>query len=85
MWPRRRREEGKKGKKSKDGKEGGEAGAGGSRKRLAKAHTRDSLQALSKLGELVDGRYRIVSQPPVVVPFRDLAIAEGMTPRCDPG
>jgi uncharacterized protein (DUF2252 family) len=27
-----------------------------------KAHTRDSLQALSKLGEVVDGRYRIVSQ-----------------------
>ena len=37
----------------------------------AKAHTRDSLQALSKLGELVDGRYRIVSQPPVVVPARE--------------
>src|SRR6266516_4625202 len=33
-------------------------------KTAAKAHTRDSLQALSKLGELVDGRYRIVSQPP---------------------
>jgi hypothetical protein len=28
------------------------------------ARTRDSLQALSKLGELVDGQYRIVSQPP---------------------
>ena len=37
-------------------------------KTAKKAHTRDSLQALSKLGELVDGRYRIVSQPPVVVP-----------------
>ena len=34
----------------------------------AKARTRDSLQALSKLGELVDGRYRIVSEPPVIVP-----------------
>ena len=33
-----------------------------------KAHTRDSLQALSKLAEHVDGEYRIVSQPPVVVP-----------------
>src|SRR4029453_4458086 len=33
---------------------------------LAKARPRDSLQALSKLGELVDGRYRIVSQPPIV-------------------
>ena len=39
----------------------------------AKAHTRDSLQALSKLGELDDGRYRIVNQPPVVIPVRDLA------------
>jgi uncharacterized protein (DUF2252 family) len=39
----------------------------------AKARTRDSLQALSKLTEVVDGRYRIVSQPPVVIPLRDLA------------
>jgi uncharacterized protein (DUF2252 family) len=45
------------------------------RKAARKAHTRDSMQALSKLGELVDGRYRIVSQPPIVVPLRDL---EGM-------
>ena len=43
----------------------------------AKAHTRDSLQALSKLGELADGRYRIVSQPPVVVPARDLEAIYG--------
>jgi uncharacterized protein (DUF2252 family) len=39
----------------------------------AKAHARDSLQALSKLGERKGGRYRIVSQPPVVIPVRDLA------------
>jgi uncharacterized protein (DUF2252 family) len=39
----------------------------------AKARTRDSLQALSKLTEVVDGRYRIVSQPPVVIPLRDFA------------
>jgi uncharacterized protein (DUF2252 family) len=45
-----------------------------------KAHTRDSLQALSKLGELVDGRYRIVSQPPIVVPARDLAATYGLDP-----
>jgi uncharacterized protein (DUF2252 family) len=38
-----------------------------------KARTRDSLQALSKLGEVADGRYRIVSQPPIVVPVRHLA------------
>ena len=49
-------------------------------KTLAKAHTRDSLQALSKLCEQVDGRYQIVSQPPIVVPARDLAAAYGLSP-----
>ena len=42
-------------------------------KNIQKAHTRDSLQALSKLGEVVGGHYRIVSQPPIVVPARELA------------
>jgi uncharacterized protein (DUF2252 family) len=64
--------------KSKTGKESDELSANerlfkNAQKTLRKAHTRDSLQALSKLGELVDGRYRIVSQPPVVVPIRDWA------------
>ena len=49
-------------------------------KTAAKAHTRDSLQALSKLGELVNGTYRIVSQPPIVVPSRDLAATYGLSP-----
>ena len=49
------------------------------RSRRRKAHTRDSLQALSKLAELVDGRYRIVSQPPVVIPLRDLAPRIGLS------
>jgi uncharacterized protein (DUF2252 family) len=49
-------------------------------KTTAKAHTRDSLQALSKLGELVDGKYRIVSQPPLIVPSRDLAATFGLSP-----
>jgi uncharacterized protein (DUF2252 family) len=49
-------------------------------KNLAKAHTRDSVQALSKLAELVDGQYRIVSQPPVIVPGRDLAATFGLSP-----
>jgi uncharacterized protein (DUF2252 family) len=49
-------------------------------KTLAKAHTRDSLQALSKLCEQVGGQYRIVSQPPVVVPARDLAATYGLSP-----
>ena len=47
-------------------------------KTAEKAHTRDSLQALSKLGELIDGTYRIVSQPPVVVPFRDWTATYGL-------
>jgi hypothetical protein len=49
-------------------------------KALTKAHTRDSLQALSKLAELVNGHYRIVSQPPVIVPVRDIAATYGMSP-----
>jgi uncharacterized protein (DUF2252 family) len=49
-------------------------------KALAKAHTRDSLQALSKLGEVVDGKYRIVSQPPIVVPARELEASYGLSP-----
>jgi len=51
----------------------------GARKSAAKAHTRDSLHALSKLGELVDGRYRIVSQPPIVVPARELEATYGVS------
>jgi uncharacterized protein (DUF2252 family) len=50
-------------------------------KTLAKAHTRDSLQALSKLCEQVNGKYRIVSQPPIVVPARDLAATYGLSAR----
>ena len=46
-------------------------------KTAAKAHSRDSLQALSKLAEIVDGRYRIISQPPIVVPLRDFAPSTG--------
>ena len=44
---------------------------------IDKARTRDSLQALSKLAERVDGTYRIVCQPPLVVPLRDLASSRG--------
>ncbi|HWS48325.1 MAG TPA: DUF2252 domain-containing protein [Acidimicrobiia bacterium] len=43
-----------------------------------KARTHDSLQALSKLGEMVDGEYRIVSQPPIVVPARDVEALYGL-------
>lgn len=48
-------------------------------KTAAKARTRDSLQALAKLGEFVDGKYRIVSQPPLVVPLRELEDAYGLS------
>ncbi len=47
---------------------------------VERARTHDSLQALSKLGELVDGRYRIKSQPPILVPLRDLAATSGISP-----
>ena len=46
------------------------------RKRLeqvrTKAMTRDSLQAYKKLTAVVDGSRRIVADPPLVVPIRDL-------------
>src|SRR4051812_25929919 len=42
-------------------------------KQAARAHTRDSLQALSKLAELVDGHYRIVPQPPVILSLEETA------------
>ena len=44
-----------------------------------KAHTRDSLHALAKLAEVVDGRYRIVSQPPILVPAREAMSAYGLS------
>jgi uncharacterized protein (DUF2252 family) len=47
-------------------------------KAVDKARTRDSLQALSKLAEYVDGRYRIISQPPIVVPARELFATYGI-------
>jgi uncharacterized protein (DUF2252 family) len=46
-----------------------------------KARTRDSVQALSKLGELVDGTYRIASKPPTVLPLRELADTYGISRR----
>ena len=56
-----------------------EADAKRARKTAAKARTRDSLQALSKLAEVVDGKYRIISQPPVVIPMRDMEDRHGMS------
>ena len=39
---------------------------------VAKARTRDSLQAFDKLTHLVDGQRRIVSNPPLVQPIEEL-------------
>ncbi len=63
--------------KSKSASAQAKKGAKTAEKSVEKAHTRDSLQALSKLGELVDGHYRIVSQPPVLIPARDLEAMYG--------
>jgi uncharacterized protein (DUF2252 family) len=73
------KKEGKRGKAKQDAKAARRADKTAEKTR-EKAHTRDSLQALSKLGELVEGRYRIVSQPPIVVPARDVAASYGMSP-----
>src|SRR6201999_2987315 len=45
-------------------------------KSLAKARTRDSMEQLSKLTRMVDGRPRIISDPPLLVPIDELIPAE---------
>ena len=39
---------------------------------LAKAHTRDSTQALGKLTTVAGGRRRIISDPPMIVPVEEV-------------
>jgi uncharacterized protein (DUF2252 family) len=41
-------------------------------KALAKARTKDSMSAFSKLTRVVDGEPRIVAEPPLIVPIDDL-------------
>lgn len=65
--------------KGKAQKKAVKAAAERARQIAAKAHTRDSLQALSRLAEVVDGKHRIVSQPPIVIPARDLHNAYGVS------
>src|SRR4029078_1011625 len=78
---------GKTGKKKQGVSKAGKADAAmiaraikNANKRLRKPPTRDSLGALTKFAEVVDGRHRIVSQPPVIIPVRDLAASYEMTP-----
>jgi len=69
-----------KASKTKKGKKAARRAEKRAEKTREKAHTRDSLQALSKLGELVDGHYRIVNQPPIIVPARELEATHGLSP-----
>ena len=43
---------------------------------VARARTRDSLSAFAKLTHVVDGEPRIIGDPPLIVPMRDLASGE---------
>jgi uncharacterized protein (DUF2252 family) len=45
-------------------------------KGLTKARTRDSMEQLGKLTRIVDGRPRIISEPPLLVPIDELIPAE---------
>jgi uncharacterized protein (DUF2252 family) len=68
-----------KGKQGKKEVKAAKKAAGRAEQMVQKARTHDSLQALSKLGELVDGQYRIVSQPPIVIPARELTATSGIS------
>jgi uncharacterized protein (DUF2252 family) len=62
------------GVKAKERKQRGKIAA----KALAKARTKDSMQALSKLAVVENGEHRIISDPPVIVPGRELAETYGL-------
>jgi uncharacterized protein (DUF2252 family) len=47
-------------------------------KQVAKARTKDSMSAFSKLTHMVEGEPRIVAEPPLIVPIEDLAHGEGI-------
>jgi uncharacterized protein (DUF2252 family) len=55
------------------------------RAQLAKAHTKDSITELGKLTQEVDGEFRIVNQPPLIVPIEQFVpfprelLLEGLT------
>src|SRR6266567_909914 len=46
-------------------------------KDLAKARTRDSMQEVAKLTRIVDGRPRLIADPPLLVPAADLLPDQG--------
>ncbi|MGW4930442.1 DUF2252 domain-containing protein [Agromyces sp. NPDC004153] len=53
-------------------RKGHKAAVKDAQKALAKAHTRDSLQALDKLTTVIDGQPRIVSTPPLITRLDDM-------------
>ncbi|MFF7968318.1 DUF2252 domain-containing protein [Streptomyces sp. NPDC007903] len=55
-----------------DGLRGTSRGRRNLARAMAKARTRDSLQAFDKLTETVDGRPRIAADPPLLIPAGDL-------------
>jgi uncharacterized protein (DUF2252 family) len=46
-------------------------------KQLAKARTKDSMTAFSKLTRQIDGQPRIIAEPPLIVPIEDLEEGRG--------
>jgi uncharacterized protein (DUF2252 family) len=46
------------------------------KKDLAKARTKDSMKAFSKLTHLVDGQARIIDEPPLIVPIEQVSPGE---------
>ncbi|MEI2715618.1 MAG: DUF2252 domain-containing protein [Candidatus Nanopelagicales bacterium] len=59
-------------------KQASKTGVKRARRQIAKAQTRDSVQAFSKFTQVVDGERRIVSSPPLIVNVRDLMQQEGV-------
>ncbi len=53
------------------------------RRRAAKARSKDSLRALAKLTETVDGEPRLISDPPLIVTADDLLAEYGMGDRAE--
>ncbi len=47
--------------------------------RAKKARTKDSHQALARLAEVVDGERRIISDPPLIVPAREIEEVYGLS------
>ena len=50
------------------------------RRTAAKAHTRDNLEALSKLTRVVDGRRRLANDPPLLIPI-DVLVGDAQARR----